>query len=147
MEVYRHDITEGPSGNGERMVFLFDSNKVQFKHIAGEIVLPSLPSSTANTSSLAAHSSSGSSPDGSSSTCVPSTCHGDTSSEGYERRVAEIGAIAKFLKKRADEDGQNYILLGDMNVVSPDDDTMKALKKHKFTLPADLTLDNNELRW
>ena len=34
------DITEGPSGNGERMVFLFDSNKVQFKHIAGEIVLP-----------------------------------------------------------------------------------------------------------
>jgi hypothetical protein len=34
-----------------------------------------------------------------------------------------------------------------MNVVSPDDDTMKALKKHKFVLPADLTLDNNELRW
>jgi hypothetical protein len=34
-----------------------------------------------------------------------------------------------------------------MNVVSPDDDTMKALKKHKFILPADLTLDNDELRW
>ena len=34
------DVTEGRSGNGERMVFVFDSNKVQFKHIAGEVVLP-----------------------------------------------------------------------------------------------------------
>ncbi|MBK8019776.1 MAG: hypothetical protein IPK20_25885 [Betaproteobacteria bacterium] len=34
-----------------------------------------------------------------------------------------------------------------MNVVSPEDDTMKALRKHKFILPADLTLDSNALRW
>lgn len=34
-----------------------------------------------------------------------------------------------------------------MNVVSPDDATMKALKKHKFVLPADLTQDNSALRW
>jgi hypothetical protein len=79
--------------------------------------------------------------------CTVHLYYGDASGEGYARRVAEIAAIAKFLKKRADKDGQNYILLGDMNVVSPNDDTMKALKKHKFLLPADLTLDNNELRW
>jgi endonuclease/exonuclease/phosphatase family metal-dependent hydrolase len=142
------DITEGPSGNGERMVFLFDSNKVQFKHIAGEIVLP-------RSSLLDGGHQFARSPflvrfqSGwfKFNLCTVHLYYGDDSGEGYTRRVAEIDAIAKCLKKRADEDGQNYILLGDMNVVSPDDDTMKALKKHKFILPADLTLDNDELRW
>jgi endonuclease/exonuclease/phosphatase family metal-dependent hydrolase len=142
------DITEGPSGNGERMVFLFDSTKVQFKHIAGEIVLPK--SSLVGGDHQFARSpflvrfQSGWFKF---NLCTVHLYYGDVSGEGYERRVAEIDAIAKFLKKRADEDRQNYVLLGDMNVVSPDDDTMKALKKHKFVLPADLTLDNNELRW
>jgi endonuclease/exonuclease/phosphatase family metal-dependent hydrolase len=142
------DITEGPSGNGERMVFLFDSNKVQFKHIAGEIVLPksSLVSGEhqfARSPFLVRFQSGWFK----FNLCTVHLYYGDTSGEGYERRVAEIDAIAKFLKKRADDEGQNYILLGDMNVVSPEDDTMKALKKHRFILPADLTLDNNELRW
>lgn len=142
------DITEGPSGNGERMVYLYDTNKVQFKHIAGEIVLP-------RTSLVGGSDQFARSPflvrfqSGwfKFNLCTVHLYYGDTSGEGYERRVAEIDAIAKFLKKRADEDGQNYVLLGDMNVVSPDDDTMKALRKHKFVLPADLTLDNNALRW
>ena len=34
-----------------------------------------------------------------------------------------------------------------MNVVSPTDPTMKALKSGGFLMPADLTLDNNDLRW
>lgn len=142
------DITEGPSGNGERMVFLFDSNKVQFKHIAGEILLPK--SSLVDGGHQFARSpflvrfQSGWFKF---NLCTVHLYYGDDSGEGYKRRVAEIDAIAKCLKKRADEDGQNYILLGDMNVVSPDDATMKALRKHKFILPADLTLDNDELRW
>ena len=142
------DITEGPSGNGERMVFLFDSNKVQFKHIAGEIVLPK--SSLVDGGHQFARSpflvrfQSGWFKF---NLCTVHLYYGDASGEGYERRVAEIDSIAKFLKQRAKADGQNYILLGDMNVVKPDDDTMKALKKHDFILPADLTLDNNELRW
>lgn len=142
------DITEGRSGNGERMVFLFDSNKVQFKHIAGELVLPN--SSLVNEEHQFARSpflvrfQSGWFKF---NLCTVHLYYGDSSGEGYQRRVAEIDAVAKFLKKRADEDGQNYVLLGDMNVVSPEDDTMKALRKHKFILPADLTLDNDELRW
>ncbi len=47
----------------------------------------------------------------------------------------------------AAENGLNDILLGDMNVVSPTDDTMKALKKHKFVLPADLTPPNDDIGW
>lgn len=34
------DVTEGSSGNKERMVFLYDKGKVSFRNIAGEIVLP-----------------------------------------------------------------------------------------------------------
>jgi endonuclease/exonuclease/phosphatase family metal-dependent hydrolase len=142
------DITEGPSGNGERMVYLFDQDKVQFKHIAGEIVLPK--SSLVGGADQFARSpflvrfQSGWFKF---NLCTVHLYYGDASGEGYDRRVKEIDAIASFLRKRAEADGQNYILLGDMNVVSPDDATMKALKKNKFLLPADLTLDADLSRW
>lgn len=142
------DVTEGRSGNGERMVFLFDSRKVQFKHIASEIVLP-LASEIegerqfARTPFLVRFQAGWFK----FNLCTVHLYYGDDAGEGKKRRVAEIDAIGKFMKQRAKEDGQNYILLGDMNVVSPGDDTMKALKKHKFILPAELAKDNNELRW
>ena len=34
------DTTEGPGGNGERMAFLYNTEKVWFRKIAGKIVLP-----------------------------------------------------------------------------------------------------------
>ena len=34
------DVTDGGAGNGERMVFLFDRNRVRFRNIAGELTLP-----------------------------------------------------------------------------------------------------------
>ena len=34
------DVTEGTSGNNERMVFLFNHNKVRFRNVAGELTLP-----------------------------------------------------------------------------------------------------------
>lgn len=34
------DVTDGAAGNGERMVFLFNRNRVQFRNIAGELTLP-----------------------------------------------------------------------------------------------------------
>ncbi|WP_439151650.1 hypothetical protein [Winogradskyella sp.] len=33
------DVTEGRSGNGERMAYIYDTNRVSFEKIAGEIVL------------------------------------------------------------------------------------------------------------
>ncbi len=142
------DLTEGTSGNGERMVFVYDSNKVQFKYIAGEVVLPNNgliddKYQLARSPFLVRFQSGWFK----FNLCTVHLYYGDDSGEGYQRRVTEIDAIAKFLKKRADKDQQNYILLGDMNVVSPEDETMKALKKYKFVLPADLTQDNNALRW
>ncbi|MBG6181878.1 endonuclease/exonuclease/phosphatase family protein [Arthrobacter sp. CAN_A1] len=34
------DVTEGPAGNGERLTYLFDTNRVQPSGLVGEIVLP-----------------------------------------------------------------------------------------------------------
>ncbi len=34
------DVTEGTSGNNERMAFLFNRDKVWFRHVAGELTLP-----------------------------------------------------------------------------------------------------------
>lgn len=142
------DITEGPSGNGERMVFVFDSNKVQFKNIAGEMVLPKKSlvggeDQPARSPFLVRFQSGWFK----FNICTVHLYYGEDSGEGYERRVKEIDAVAGFIRKRWEEDGQNYILLGDMNVVSPTDATMKALTKHKFVLPSDLTEDNDALRW
>lgn len=142
------DITEGPSGNGERMLFVYDSRKVQFKNIAGEVVLPK-KSLVGNEEQFARSPFLVRFQSGwfKFNLCTVHLYYGEDTGALYQRRVNEIDSIAGFLKKRAEEDGQNYILLGDMNVVSPDDPTMKALKKHKFILPADLTEDNNPARW
>jgi endonuclease/exonuclease/phosphatase family metal-dependent hydrolase len=142
------DITEGRSGNQERMVFLFDTNKVQFKHIAGEIVLPKDglidgEYQFARSPFLVRFQSGWFK----FNLCTVHLYYGDEAGEGYKRRVKEIDAIARFLRKRAEADGQNYILLGDMNVVSPNDATWKALRKNKFLLPADLTLEGDLSRW
>lgn len=34
------DVTEGSSGNNERMAFLFNRDKIWFRHVAGELTLP-----------------------------------------------------------------------------------------------------------
>ena len=34
------DVTEGDPGNRERMVFIFNTHKVSFRHVAGEVILP-----------------------------------------------------------------------------------------------------------
>ena len=142
------DVTEGRSGNGERMVFVFDTNKVQFKHIAGEITLPKTAQvedehQFARSPFLVRFQSGWFK----FNLCTVHLYYGEAAGAGFARRVAEIDAIAALLKNRADKDGQNYILLGDMNIVNPEDVTMKALKKHKFMVPSDLALDNDELRW
>ena len=94
------DLTEGPSGNGERMVFIYDTNKVQFKHIAGEIVLPKksligdeqfarLPFLVRFQSGWFKFN-----------LCTIHAYYGKTSGPQYDRRVAELKAISKFIAKR-----------------------------------------------
>jgi hypothetical protein len=73
------DVTEGRPGNRERMAFLYDSRKLSFGGLAGEIVLPPAPggmaASPSPTSLRGLRTLWGSGPDGSSSRSAPLTSH------------------------------------------------------------------------
>jgi endonuclease/exonuclease/phosphatase family metal-dependent hydrolase len=139
------DITTGPSGNRERMAYVYDSRKVRFRNIAGEIVLPKhalLPGEEqfARTPFLVSFQAGWFK----FSLCTVHIYFGETSknSDGYQRRVQEIDYLAREMAGRADREDENYILLGDFNIKNPIDETMQALTKAGFQLPPELFPSN-----
>lgn len=140
------DKTEGTSGNSERMTFVYDTRKVRFLKIAGEIVLPqsrliSGEKQFARTPFVVAFQSGWFK----FMICTVHIYFGSASGPQLQQRIAEIESIAKFLSRRADDESANYILLGDFNIVSPEHQTMKALLKHGFILPEGLSPSNIHL--
>ncbi|HYV95691.1 MAG TPA: endonuclease/exonuclease/phosphatase family protein [Chitinophagales bacterium] len=133
------DSTEGAQGGGERLAFVFENRKVRFNHIAGEIVLPDdtlvegkfqfarTPFSVAMQAGWFNFM-----------LCSVHIYYGEVRKNTPSRRADEIGAIAKFLHKRAIKENRNYILIGDFNITAPDDDMMKALKDGGFDVPVAL---------
>jgi exonuclease III len=134
------DVTEGSSGNEERLGFIFHRDKVSFQGIAGEIVLPErlLISDVTKKLQFAR---------------TPFACafqsgwlrfmfatvhiyYGNASktSDAYQRRVKEIESVARFLAKRAKNEDQTYILVGDFNIEKLGDSTADALAQAKFTI-------------
>lgn len=188
------DVTAGRSGNSERMAFVFDSRKVRFQNVAGEIVLPEseqiqtretelvfkksweielssdqlfiMPNGDSvilprgHRISLPAGQKLALPPDHKIAAskqfartpflvsfkagwfqfnlCTVHIYYGDDRGEKYERRISEIAGIARFLAKRAKKNDENYIMLGDFNILTPNDRTMSALKHHHFFIPPQL---------
>lgn len=140
------DKTEGSSGNSERMTFIYDTRKVRFLKIAGEIVLPqnqlvSGERQFARTPFLVAFQSGWFK----FMICTAHIYFGSESGAQLQRRIAEIEAIVKFLSQRADDESANYIVLGDFNIVSPEHQTMLALQKNGFSVPQGLNPSNIHL--
>jgi hypothetical protein len=179
------DTTSGSGGNDERMAFLYNTEKVWFRKIAGEIVLPDgqlivsrkkvkppkkqgpsditdaemeeareefdeVRQQFARTPFLVSFQSGWFK----FSLCTVHIYYGRDSGEQLERRIAEIERLVKFFAERQDETNdqerddlgnvENYVLLGDFNVVSPEHRTMQALKGHGFTVPA--AIDGRKVR-
>jgi len=135
------DTVEGPGGNAERMAMVYDRRKVFFRNIAGEVVLPKSKLvlkdlQFARTPFLVAFQAGWFQ----FQLCTVHIYYGDASdsSAKMKRRIGEIDKVAEFLAKRAKEKGNNYILLGDFNIVDTQHKTMEALKKHKFFIPEQL---------
>lgn len=159
------DTTEG-SGNNERMAFVYNTDKVFFRKIAGEIVLPEgqlvvtekkvkqdngqpdikpqteeMKQQFARSPFLVAFQSGWFR----FSLCTVHIYYGQSSGEPLKRRIGEIERLVEFFAKRQDTENkqevdrfgavENYILLGDFNVVSPEHKTMKALESNGFTVP------------
>jgi endonuclease/exonuclease/phosphatase family metal-dependent hydrolase len=144
------DVTRGTAGNQERLAFLYDSRKVNFLGIAGELVLPPIEQKkkpgekkrpppipaqqVARTPLMAAFQVGW-------TRFVMATVHivyGDDSAEPVAR-VEEIKQVARFLRERTDDPKEhirNFIALGDFNIFSDQDETMNALTKEGgFTVP------------
>ena len=75
-----------------------------------------------------------------------------TSGAQLKRRIAEIERLVKFFADRQDNASrqekdrfgnvENYIMLGDFNVISPDHQTMEALKSEGFAVPEAIDGEN-----
>lgn len=144
------DVTEGKPGNRERMAFVYNKDSVAFNRVAGEIVIPPKKIKTA----------------GGTTTYEPanqlyrtpymcgfrtgwsylllSTVHilYGKDKANNPKRVKEIETVAEFLAKRSrerqDYDRNNLVLLGDFNIYSPSDVTMKAITDAGFIVPNEL---------
>ena len=128
------DITEGSSGNQERMAFVFNKHRVSFGNMAGEIVLPGQKDRQfARTPFVAAFQAGWYK----FNLCTVHMFFG-SGKEGKQRRVKEIDDLAKFVIKRQKKETGDYILLGDFNIESADDATMKALTDNGFTMKKEL---------
>ncbi len=142
------DATDGSAGGGERMAFLYDTNKVKFRNIAGEIVLP--PNMDlegdlqfARTPFVVAFQAGWFK----FSLCTVHIFYGEDSptSAGMKRRVDEIDAVAKWFQKKAKNENASYILLGDFNIIDPTHITMRALEKNQFFIPEQLKTKPTDL--
>ncbi len=137
------DITEGSGGNKERLGFIFDKSKVQFKGVAGELVLPDKlqiidgenKRQFSRTPFMCSFQSGW-------FKFMFSTVHiyfGADTGPKYDRRVKEINGVAKFLAKRAERDAKknkstNHVLVGDFNIKRSGSPGANALKDNDFQI-------------
>lgn len=173
------DTTEGTGGNQERMAFVFNTEKVRFRRIAGEIVLPegqlivSPKRSASDTRSLGTEAVAEATEIGFEEVrqqfartpfvvafqagwfrfnlCTVHIYFGGDSGDKLRRRINEIRQLVSFFAARQDRENkgltadptrkENYILLGDFNVVSPEHETMSALTSKGFKVPAGIDGD------
>lgn len=136
------DATEGKEGNDERMAFLYDSRKVRFKGLAGELVLPPVkradgtegPATQLYRTPFIVGFQAGWCP------FMLATVHimwGGSEAEPAAR-VEEIRQIAQLLRKRTLDQSawtQNLVLLGDFNIFADDDETFAQLTEAGFVVP------------
>ena len=140
------DVTEGSRGNKERMAFLYDSRKVRFGGLAGELVLPPVELKDAEGKTVyqpvtqLARSPFMCGFTAGWTRFVLTTVHvlyGTQTADDPER-LEEIRQIAQFLRTRTLDRSawaRNLVLLGDFNIFKPSDNTMAAITEAGFVVP------------
>jgi endonuclease/exonuclease/phosphatase family metal-dependent hydrolase len=144
------DVTLGTSGNSERIAFIYDSRKVRFDHLAGELVLPDGKKKVvqpARTPFICAFKVGWRRL----SLCSVHIFFGESKPDD-PRRIEEIRAVSEALAKRnerrqniADGEPESVVLLGDFNIFNAKKDkAAKALQKNKFIVPKALLVKPSE---
>lgn len=139
------DVTEGTQGNRERMAFLYDSRKITFGGLAGEVVIPPIrehgalltpAKQLARTPFLVGFQAGWFK----FTLCTTHILYGQARAIDPDR-LAEIQMLAQFLAERAGERyawARNMILLGDFNIFDTTDETLQAINRAGFRLPPQL---------
>ena len=129
------DVTSGSAGNSERQAFLFNTNKVQFRNLVGEVVLDDKNllkgKQFARTPFFASFQA-----DWFKFTLMSvHIIFAGTKPAEKKMRAAEVRALAKIAAKRAKKDDQVYVMIGDMNVDATDDAIMAGMTDNHMIAP------------
>lgn len=138
------DVTLGVQGNNERSAYIYDTRKLHFGGLAGELVpemkkkggLLSSDFSFSRTPYLAGFKAGWFK----FTLCTQHAYYGTAKSDDPQR-LAETLNVVRLLKKRMrskDAWANNSILLGDFNIFSLKDRSFLAIEKEKFHIPANL---------
>ena len=138
------DVTLGEQGNNERHAYIYDTRKISFGGMAGELV-PEMKKEGGVLKSDFAFSRNpyvaGFKAGWFKFTlCTQHFYYGEDKADDPQR-VQEAKAIVQLLKKRMqskDAWANNAILLGDFNIFSTNDETFKAIEKEMFEIPVKL---------
>lgn len=140
------DVTLGPQGNGERMAFVFDSKKIRFTGLAGELVLDQRNLLDTRQFARTPYVCSFRAGSASFTLCTVHAYYGPGGANDPQR-VAEIAKLSKVLGKqtrprtrkrwgtKVEVPPSNLILLGDFNIFKQSDETMRALLSGGFRIP------------
>ncbi len=138
------DVTLGVQGNQERLAFIYDTHKLSFGGLAGEL-LPEVKKSDGQLSAEFAFARSpylvGFQAGWFKFTiCAQHLYYGESKPDDPQR-LAEAKTVTKLLKQRMkskDRWANNAILIGDFNIFTTTDKTFLALEEEDFNIPAEL---------
>lgn len=125
------DVSTHEGGNNERFAFVFDTSKVMFRNLVGEIVISNDELIDGNQIARSPFFASFQAGWFKFCLCSAHIIFGDD----LALRAKEVEAITNAIVKRAKKEDQVYILLGDLNAEERDGSVTEALRKSKMTLP------------
>ncbi|XAS69918.1 endonuclease/exonuclease/phosphatase family protein (plasmid) [Micrococcaceae bacterium Sec5.7] len=114
-QVIISDVTEGSAGNGERLAFLYDSERVQPSGLVGEIVLPPIGDDPARQFARTPYTASFTRAGVEFTLASVHVLWGKSPTE----RLPEITAFAQWMREwavRPNDWNSNFIVLGDFNL-------------------------------
>lgn len=138
------DVTLGQQGNQERHAYIYDTRKLSFGGLAGELIPPTTKKDEQLTSTFAFARTpylAGFRAGWFKFTiCTQHLYYGKAKPDDPQRQK-EAETIVSLLQERMkskDRWANNVILLGDFNIFSTHDETFLALEKANFNIPAGL---------
>ncbi len=141
-------VTQGKSGNSERLAFLYDKRTVSFKNIAGQVVLPKA-NNPADQFARAPYVIRFQAGWIKFDIATVHIYYGDDVKSGakYKKRVQEIGGVVEYFSKNYIDDkgkneADNIFILGDFNIEDTKAATYKAATSAEFAIPGSILNGN-----